>query len=482
MYSSGPFNRQPQNLEEWAELLRIEELPIFSNTAQNIYHALDDKKKGAMDLASVILQDPNLTAKLLRFANSPYYNPSRQKINTISRAIVILGLELIRELTLACSFFESILSSADKERANKEIAWAIHAAVQARELAILTRDLCPEEVFIAALLHNIGHIAFWCSSNKYAVQFHGAISRSKLEAKEAEKKTLGFCLIDLSKKLSKSWHLGGLIDAAISHPDSEDKRIRTVRIGSQICNAIAQGWDSKAMADCMEQMEDLSGKPREALEPRIKANINKAVDIARQFGALDASTHISPDQKLPAVAVHEEEGPNRKQIQFQVLQDISSHISSGAINLNVLLEMVLEGIHRGVAMDRTLFMLLGSDKMSLNEKISLGWQRDYAAEKFHIHNNDFNGNLLFHDLQHHDGLWYKPEEHAALYTQQIENYFGRHECFVFPIKVERKSVGLIYCDRGIGNETLSPEDFSAAKHFVRQAEIGLTLYRMKTNN
>lgn len=81
-------NKCPQSLEEWTELLWVEEMLIFSNTAQNSYLAMDDTKKGAMEMASIILQDPNLTAKLLKVSNSPYYNPSLGKISTVSRAIV----------------------------------------------------------------------------------------------------------------------------------------------------------------------------------------------------------------------------------------------------------------------------------------------------------------------------------------------------------------------------------------------------------
>ncbi|MGR8929128.1 MAG: HDOD domain-containing protein [Gammaproteobacteria bacterium] len=472
--------QQPQNLEEWTELLRVEDLPIFSNTAQKIYAALDDKKKGAMELASIILQDPNLTAKLLRIGNSSYYNPSRQKINTVSRAVVILGMAIIRELTLACSFFESILSSKDKERANKEIAQAIHSAVQARELAILANDESPEEVFIAALLHNIGHIAFWCSSNQNVARIHERINRSGLAPNEAERAVLGFSLADLGKHLSKSWHLGGLIDDAICHPEAKDKRIQTVRMGGQICDAIAKGWDSDAMKECLVKLEQITGKPSELLQPRIRANIGKAVEIARQFGAHDASQYIHTENGIPLIATPEEDHPDKKQIQFQALQDISSHIS-GNIDLNVLFEIVLEGIHRGVDMDRTAFMLLGIDKKTLNEKFSLGWQRADDAGKIRLNNNELSGNLLFHSLNETDGLWGKPTQYSALYTSQIEKYFGRHECFVFPVRVEDKPIGLIYCDRGIRSEPLSAEDFSSVKHFVKQAQIGLTLYRMKSH-
>lgn len=473
--------KQPQSMDDWVALLQVEEMPIFSNTAQQIYVAMEDKKKGALELGAVILQDPNLTAKLLKVGNSPYYNPSRQKISTVSRAIVILGMEMIRELTLACSFFESILSSADKDMANQEIAQAIHAAVQARELAIILRDQSPEEVFVAALLNNIGHVAFWCSSNKRALQLHQQIAASSLDAAEAEKQILGFSLADLGKKLSKSWHLGGLIEEAIRHPDALDKRIQTVCMGSRICQAIKQGWDSEALQSCLREVQKLSGESVEVIKAKIKTNTANAVDIARQFGAHDASQFIGLEIGVQLVEACEEESlPDKKQIQFQVLQDITSHIS-GNINLNVLFEMVMEGIHRGVGMDRTLFMLLGPDKKSLNEKISLGWQKPDVNEKIQVLDTNAKADLLFHTLQDRDGMWLKPNRHAALYTAQITACFGQHECFVFPIQVQAKPIGLIYCDRGLNKQALTQEDFSVANHFVKQAEIGLTLFRMKNH-
>lgn len=477
--SSTQVLQQPRTLEEWAELLQVEELPIFSHTAQRIYASIEDNKKGAMELAAIILQDPNLTAKLLKISNSPYYNPSKQKISTISRAIVILGLDMIRELTLACSFLESILSSADKERAHKEIATAIHSAVQARELAILIKDQSPEEIFIAALLHNIGHIAFWCSHNQKILDIHQMITRSGLQGQEAEKKVLGFSLADLGKKLSKSWHLGGLIDEAINHPDSHDKRIQMVRMGGVICDAITHGWDSAQMDSCLRQLRSISGETIESLKAKIQANISKAINIAQQFGMHDASYFINPQIASQLTITPEEEHHDNKQIQLQILQDITSHIS-GDIDLNVLFEMVLEGIHRGLAMDRTLFMLLGPDKKSLNEKISFGWQKNADIVKLCVFDNDPNENLLFHALKKQQGVWMKPKQDSALYTKQIENQFGRNECFIFSIQVENKPIGLIYCDRAFSNDALTTEEFSIAKHFVDQARIGLTLYRTQT--
>ena len=479
MTSHGIGEKQPQNLEEWTELLCAQDMPIFSNTAQNIYALLDDRKKGAIELANVILQDPNLTAKLLKVGNSPLYNPSRQKMSTVSRAIVVLGAEVIRELTLACSFFESVLSSSNKEHANREIARAIHAAVQARDFALAVNDSSPEEVFVAALLQNVGQIAFWCCSHPQTQKLHGLLDNSALSNQQIEKQLLGFTLADLSKKLCKTWRLGGLIEEAINQPNNPNPRAQLVHLGGKICRAIDSGWDSEAMHSCLKNLQNYQAETTEQLIVRIKNNTLKAVDIARQFGANDASQFIAPEL-TPVVASNKgDPKQSKKQLQFQILQDISSHIS-GNIDLQVLFQMVLEGIQRGVEMDRTLFMLLNPKKQLLSEKLALGWFKLNSAEKIEIR-QQIPANALFYALQADQPCWLTPAQHATLYTEEMVNKLGKHECVLLPIEVEHKAVGLIYADRANSQIPLNADDFAAAKHFAEQAVIGLALYRMKSN-
>jgi len=468
----------PKSIDDWVEMLQAQELPIFSNTAQSIYKSLDDEYKGAIELAAIILQDPNLTAKLLKVGNSSYYNPSRQKLGTVSRAIIVLGAEVIRELTLACSFFESILSPGNKERANQEIALAIHAAVQARELAIAMQDSMPEEIFVASLLHNIGQIAFWCSNSKQTIQINELIENNKLTVQEAEKQVLGFTLQDLSKKLSKSWHLGGLIEDSICQPQPANQRSQVVLMGCEISHALKFGWESPEMGICLKKLEKLSGERSSTIIAKIKKNTATAIKIAQKFGAHDASKYISSDIVVAMEDEIDSLKPDPKNIRLQILQDISNHIS-GDIDLNLLFEMVLEGIHRGVEMDRTLFLLLSPDKRTLNEKISLGWHKQLGEKKIHIQNNEINSNLCFYALHHEEGLCIDPQYYQALFTAQIMHTIGKFKSFIFPVYVEHKPIGLIYTDRGTNNAQLNQDDFTAAKHFARQANIGLTLYTIK---
>ncbi len=472
--------QSPKSIEEWTRVLCDQEMPIFSNTAGNIYAILDDKKKGAMELASIILQDPNLTAKLLKVSNSSYYNPSRQKMSTVSRAIVILGAKTIRELTIACSFFEAILSVENKDRANQEIANAIHAAVQAKALAITSNDSSPEEVFIAALLHNIGNIAFWCFSQKQGTQINELIRSGNFTEAEAEKKVLGFTLQQLGKELSKSWRFGGLIEQAINNTISNNQRVQLVKLGHKTHHAVKSGWDSNPMQQCIKEINKLTGQEVHIIKTHIKQCTASAVKIAKQFGAHDASRFIDlttvthqPEktEKNPAL--------DKKHIQFQILQEITDHISK-TINLNILFQQVLEGIHRGIDMDRTLFMLLGTNNQALHEKFSLGWLKVSQNDKIQIANSG-KPNLFFYTLQTADCLWANLQQHSSLYDQQVVETFGRNECFVLPVQTKNKVIGLIYCDRAINHTPLTEDDFNTAKHFANQTNIGLSLYRMRSH-
>jgi transcriptional regulator with GAF, ATPase, and Fis domain len=228
----------------------------------------------------------------------------------------------------------------------------------------------------------------------------------------------------------------------------------------------------------LRKLGKLTGEPSAAIITKIKQNTANAIKIARKFGAHDASKFISSDITVTADEESDGQKPDKKQILLQILQDISNHIS-GDIDLNQLFEMVLEGIHRGVEMDRTLFLLLSPDKRTLNEKISLGWHKHLGEQKVHVHNNEVNSNLCFYALHHEEGLWIDPQHYQALFTAQIMHTIGRNKCFIFPVYVEHKPIGLIYTDRGINNAPLNQDDFTAAKHFARQANIGLTLYTIK---
>ena len=68
---SEKMQQSQRSIDEWVEWLSKQKMPIFSHTARKIHQSMDNKQVGAPELSQIILQDPTLTARILKLSNSP---------------------------------------------------------------------------------------------------------------------------------------------------------------------------------------------------------------------------------------------------------------------------------------------------------------------------------------------------------------------------------------------------------------------------
>ncbi len=276
----------------------------------------------------------------------------------------------------------------------------------------------------------------------------------------------------LSVELCRSFQLSGLIKESINN--ISNNRTKLVTLSHAISQASKQGWESESMNQCLTELANISTLPIKVLKETLQKNTTTAVKIAQQFGAHDASNFIKQNVQSTASTLESTEQSvptiNTKQLQFQILQDISNLLCA-KIDLNLLFETVVEGIHRGLGMDRSSFMLATPSKDKLKEKFSFGWNKENIDQKisFTLSSNPLN--LFYFISQSNQALWATPTEH-------IINTLGNIECFLLPLYTENKFIGVIYADRAISHKALTQEDFNTAKHFVQQATLGLNLYRI----
>ena len=121
-----------------------------------VTEVLYDKNTTSESLAKVIIHDPNLTARLLRLVNSSYFGLS-SKVDTVSRAITIVGIDELASLIYALTSVESFSRIPDK-LTNMSTFWrhSVYTGLVAKSLAKKLHILHPERLFIAGLLHDIG--------------------------------------------------------------------------------------------------------------------------------------------------------------------------------------------------------------------------------------------------------------------------------------------------------------------------------------
>lgn len=189
-----------KKLQSWVKKLSTQSMPVLNNVILEINTMSGSEDADANRLAEVILKDPNLTSHVLRVANSVHYNYGKTSINTVSRAVVLIGLKGMRAICISLMVLESLLKDKPKERVLQLIAQGFHAATQARNLICKVDEHEAEEVFIAALLYNLGEMAFWASENVDADN-QALMSDDPAQRKEAMDEVLGTSFKAITREL-----------------------------------------------------------------------------------------------------------------------------------------------------------------------------------------------------------------------------------------------------------------------------------------
>lgn len=126
-----------------------------------LFELIHDTTTGVKDIAAVVGVDPNLTTRLLRIANSSFYNFSR-KIDTITRAVSVIGTTELYQLVLSVSAVKTF-TNIPNELVGMDTFWrhSVYTGLLARALANRANILHPERLFVSGLMHDIGSLILY---------------------------------------------------------------------------------------------------------------------------------------------------------------------------------------------------------------------------------------------------------------------------------------------------------------------------------
>lgn len=166
-----------------------------------------DPESAIDDISSVINTDPALTTRLLRIVNSPFYGFPSQ-INTISRAITIVGTRELTNLVLATSVMNAF-KGIPQSLMNTDEFWrhSLACAMAARHLAELCDERATERFFIAGLLHNIGALVLYQSVPELAREAINSAKFGHEVLHHAEQRIIGFDHTEAGEALIQAWRL-----------------------------------------------------------------------------------------------------------------------------------------------------------------------------------------------------------------------------------------------------------------------------------
>jgi HD-like signal output (HDOD) protein len=191
-----------------------------------INDAVNNPRSSIADIGRVISEDPGLTARLLKIVNSAFYSfPS--KIDTISRAVTIVGTQQLRDLALATSVMK-VFKGIPEDLMNMEAFWchSIGCGITARVLASHRREANLERYFVTGMLHDIGRLLLFMNLPKQARAALLRCQRSGELLYQVEYEEIGFDHATVGSALLQAWNLPASLEEVVAFHHAPQKAVR----------------------------------------------------------------------------------------------------------------------------------------------------------------------------------------------------------------------------------------------------------------
>ncbi len=192
-------------------------LSSFPDIYFQINEVLQSPRSSASHIADVVSKDTSLTAKLLKLVNSAFYGfPA--KIDTISRAIAILGTNELTTLALGISVVE-YFADIPEGLADMKSFWkhSIACGVLSRILASHKVGLSEERFFVSGLIHDVGRLVMFKRLPFAATQALVLSRSTRTPLREAEQEVMGFDHAAVSGTLLKSWKFPATLELPVRY-------------------------------------------------------------------------------------------------------------------------------------------------------------------------------------------------------------------------------------------------------------------------
>lgn len=182
-----------------------------------VFELVQSNESSAQEIGEVISHDPALTARLLRLVNSAFYGFNR-RIDTVSRAITIIGIRELYSLVIAVSAIKSF-SNLPNNLVNIDTFWrhGLYTGLIARSLAKHCRVLHPERLFVAGLMHDIGSLVLYSKMPDTCADLLMVCDGDEGILHQAELAELGFTHADLGGALLGTWMLPESLQEAVGY-------------------------------------------------------------------------------------------------------------------------------------------------------------------------------------------------------------------------------------------------------------------------
>jgi len=266
----------------WVHQFGRNELPVLSRTVEELERLrADPDNLTPQRISAVVLHDPLMTFKVLRYIQERRHRSQMVDITTISHALMMVGTDpFMRQFTRQQTLQSWLAQDRDSlAGALAVISRARHAAMFAKDWALIRHDIEVDEVIIAALLHDLSELLLWCWAPRLSRLIEKLKRDSGMRSEAAQRAILGFPLIALQMELAREWQLPRLLCGLMDVRHAASPRGLNVSLAVAVARHSANGWGDAALPDDFEAIGKLLGMS--ALQARQRV-VHAATRVAEE--------------------------------------------------------------------------------------------------------------------------------------------------------------------------------------------------------
>ena len=516
----APSNVDPRGAIAFL-LRRVARKPDFPAVSRHISEINQKSsvrdESDANDLASVILKDFALTAKLLKVVNSAVYGQYGGTISTVSRAVVILGYEQVRAIALGIIVFEHLKDGALADQLKAAACSAFLSGTLAREILPSAAEALSEEAFVAAMFHHLGrHLAIYYFPDEYQ-EVRGLMENKDLDESQASQEVFGTTLYEFGISVGRDWGLperllqsmrpapseqakpattpeaqlaqtsafsNSVVEILGSNSTSIDgplmalmARYRNVfdldkdGIKSAVNNAIQKAGNYAKLLNIDLGSTPLLARVRKAVNPTAdesEANDNATGDSSSGPPSSGDTGPASEAQDLPDAS------SNRQEFLTNAVSELTTAIIEQA-PINDMFTMVMEAIYRSLNCTHVLFLMRDARANRFVTRLGFGDDLDALKQAFSFEVEEaediFNQgarqgrNAVILDTE-------DPKQKAQL-PGWCRELTAPRSALLFSIVVNRRCLGLIYADTVGRPLQIHTQELNLLNTLVKQLSLGM---------
>ncbi len=476
--------------EQWIDLIANSELPAITSTARLLDKFANDDKSSLPKLSEAILHDQGLSSCLLKVANN-IQHISINKVTTVSRATVVLGIQTVKNICLTAKLVSSLLATKNLdinvyEQLTQLMANSFYAGMLAKMMVPNYSEEVQEEVYLAAMLYRIGETAFWSAGGDMAKQLANYEAKSSQDFNEYSRETMGISFNELSTGLAGAWNLSDLLIKALDQPATRTDEVKVIYFADKLSALIAKPeGSSEEYHQLLEEIAQIMGISIRQLTTRIDHTKELAEKLMLSYGAEVLTERIN---KLPTAKDFEcadiedetKEVVSRDKALLSGFMRLTK-LMQNSKDFNEYLQVALEVVADSFAFDRSSFLMLVDDRAKVKSRLVISKSVEAETTKITI-NIKKSDNIIARVLATDTAALINDAKEVRwrdLMTQELNELINDGASAFIPVKIGAKAIGIIFVQYLTPKQHITTTDFRQVCSFIDHLNMCLTMIKYR---